>query len=135
VGQFAWSHHLIEAGGRLVRHSAPYRYVWPSGLVLMDRIPGFRLRERWAGWDPGRRSPSTAGAARSVREPAVRTGAEHLLASGPKKEVRQVSALGRLPGAATSARRRTSRPRRVGARVKIQLLPREQHPARECEDE
>jgi hypothetical protein len=51
VGQIAWSHHWMEAGGRLVRHSAPYRYVWPSELDLMARIAGLRLRERWAGWD------------------------------------------------------------------------------------
>jgi SAM-dependent methyltransferase len=58
VGQIAWSHHWIEADGRLVRHSAPYRYVWPSELDLMARIAGFRLRERWAGWD---RAPFTSG--------------------------------------------------------------------------
>jgi hypothetical protein len=46
AGQIAWSHHWIEADGRLVRHSAPYRYVWPSELDLMARITGFRLRER-----------------------------------------------------------------------------------------
>jgi hypothetical protein len=51
AGQIAWSHHWIEADGRLVRHSAPYRYVWPSELDLMARIAGFRLRDRWAGWD------------------------------------------------------------------------------------
>jgi SAM-dependent methyltransferase len=51
VGQIAWSHHWIEVNGRLVRHSAPYRYVWPSELDLMAKITGFRLRERWAGWD------------------------------------------------------------------------------------
>ena len=42
AGQIAWSHHWIEADGRLVRHSAPYRYLWPSGLELMARITGFR---------------------------------------------------------------------------------------------
>jgi SAM-dependent methyltransferase len=57
VGQIAWSHHWIEAEGRLVRHSAPYRYVWPSELDLMARITGFRRRERWAGWD---RTPFTS---------------------------------------------------------------------------
>jgi hypothetical protein len=25
--------------------------VWPSELDLMARIAGFRLRDRWAGWD------------------------------------------------------------------------------------
>lgn len=57
VGQVAWSHHWMEVGGRLVRHSAPYRYVWPSELALMAKMTGFRLWERWAGWD---RSPFTS---------------------------------------------------------------------------
>lgn len=51
VGQVTWSHHWIEVRGRLVRHSAPYRYVWPSELDLMARMAGLRLRARWAGWD------------------------------------------------------------------------------------
>jgi SAM-dependent methyltransferase len=50
AAQIAWSHHWIEVEGRLVRHSAPYRYVWPSELDLMARLTGFRLRERWADW-------------------------------------------------------------------------------------
>ena len=50
VGQVSWSHHWMEVDGRLVRHSAPYRYVWPSELVLMAQLAGFRLRDRWAGW-------------------------------------------------------------------------------------
>ena len=57
AGQIAWSHHWIQAHGRLVRHSAPYRYVWPSELDLMAKIAGFRLRDRWAGWD---RAPFTS---------------------------------------------------------------------------
>lgn len=57
VSQVAWSHHWMDVGGRLVRHSAPYRYVWPSELDLMARIGGFRLVERWEGWN---RSPFTA---------------------------------------------------------------------------
>jgi SAM-dependent methyltransferase len=63
VGQVAWSHHWIEADGRLVRHSAPYRYVWPSELDLMAKITGFRLRERWAGWD---RAPFTSDSTSQV---------------------------------------------------------------------
>jgi SAM-dependent methyltransferase len=55
--QIAWSHHWIDASGRLVRHSAPYRYVWPSELDLMAKITGFRLQNRWAGWD---RAPFTS---------------------------------------------------------------------------
>jgi hypothetical protein len=57
VGQVAWSHHWIEVDGRLVKHSAPYRYVWPSELDLMARLAGLRLRDRWAGWD---RAPFTS---------------------------------------------------------------------------
>jgi SAM-dependent methyltransferase len=63
VGQIAWSHHWMEVGGRFVRHSAPYRYVWPSELDLMARIAGFRLQARWAGWD---RSPFTSDSASQV---------------------------------------------------------------------
>ena len=51
VGQIASSHHWIVIDGRLTRHSAPYRYVWPSELDLMARLAGLRLRNRWAGWD------------------------------------------------------------------------------------
>ena len=51
AAQIAWSHHWIEADGRLVRHSAPYRYVWHSELHLMAKITGFRVRDRWADWD------------------------------------------------------------------------------------
>jgi hypothetical protein len=50
VGQVAWSHHWMEVDGRLVRHSAPYRYVWPSELDLMGKIAGFQLQDRWADW-------------------------------------------------------------------------------------
>jgi SAM-dependent methyltransferase len=53
VGQIAWSHHWMEVDGRLVRHSAPYRYVWPSELDLMARIAGFRVRDRWSDWNQG----------------------------------------------------------------------------------
>jgi SAM-dependent methyltransferase len=51
VGQIAWSHHWMEVDGRAVRHSAPYRYVWPSELDLMAQLAGFRLSHRWGGWD------------------------------------------------------------------------------------
>ena len=65
VGQIASSHHWVEVDGRLVRHSAPYRYIWPSELDLMAKLAGFRLRERWASWD---RSPFTS---ESVSQVAV----------------------------------------------------------------
>lgn len=51
VGQVAWSHHWTEVDHRLVKHSAPYRYVWPSELILMAKLGGFRLRHRWGGWN------------------------------------------------------------------------------------
>jgi SAM-dependent methyltransferase len=50
AGQISWSHHWMQVDGRLVRHSAPYRYVWPSELDLMARLAGLRLRDRWSGW-------------------------------------------------------------------------------------
>jgi SAM-dependent methyltransferase len=43
ASQVSWSHHWREREGRLVRHSAPYRYVWPSELDLMARFTGFGL--------------------------------------------------------------------------------------------
>jgi SAM-dependent methyltransferase len=63
VGQIAWSHHWMEVGGRLVRHSAPYRYVWPAELDLMAKLAGFRLRDRWADWD---RAPFSSGSQSQV---------------------------------------------------------------------
>jgi len=49
--------------GRLVRHSAPYRYVWPSELDLMAKITGFRVRDRWEGWNG---APFTAASTSQV---------------------------------------------------------------------
>jgi SAM-dependent methyltransferase len=63
VGQVAWSHHWMEVDGRLVRHSAPYRYIWPSELVLMAKLAGFDLRDRWGDWE---RSPFTSESARQI---------------------------------------------------------------------
>ena len=65
VGQLSWSHHWMDVEGRLVRHSEPYRYVWPSELDLMAQLAGLRLRERWSGWD---RQPFTS---RSTAQIAV----------------------------------------------------------------
>ena len=61
IGQVAWSHHWMEVAGQLVRHSAPYRYVWPSELDLMARVAGFRRTARWAGWE---RQPFTPASER-----------------------------------------------------------------------
>jgi SAM-dependent methyltransferase len=63
AGQIASSHHWMQVDGRLVKHSAPYRYVWPSELDLMARLAGFRLAHRWAGWD---RSAFTAASGSHV---------------------------------------------------------------------
>ncbi len=46
VAQVAWSHHWMYSKGGLVRHSAPYRYVWPAELVLMAQLAGFHLQSR-----------------------------------------------------------------------------------------
>jgi SAM-dependent methyltransferase len=50
------SHHLELVDGRLVRHSLPFRYVWPAELDLMAQLAGMSLRERWSGW---KREPFT----------------------------------------------------------------------------
>jgi len=63
AAQIASSHHWMEVDGRLVRHTAPYRYVWPSELDLMARLAGLRLRERWADWT---RSPFTSDSTTQV---------------------------------------------------------------------
>jgi hypothetical protein len=62
-GQISWSHHWMRVDGRLVHHSAPYRYVWPSELDLMARLAGFRLRNRWSGW---KREPFTGSSVDQV---------------------------------------------------------------------
>jgi hypothetical protein len=63
VNQIAWSHHWMEVEGRLVRHAAPYRYIWPSELVLMGQLAGLDLESRWGDWT---RSPFTAESGRHV---------------------------------------------------------------------
>jgi hypothetical protein len=93
VAQIAWSHHWIAVNGRLVRHSAPYRYVWPSELDLMAKITGFRVRDRWAGWD---RAPFTAGSqsqvavfeklVRAQTRPAGVTAGRRLQGSGTRPQ-------------------------------------------------
>jgi SAM-dependent methyltransferase len=50
VDQVTWSHHWMEVDGHLVRHSAPYRFVWPSELELMGKMAGLQLHQRWANW-------------------------------------------------------------------------------------
>jgi hypothetical protein len=50
VGQVSWSHHWMVVDGQLLRHSAPYRFLWPSELDLMGKMAGLRLTEHWASW-------------------------------------------------------------------------------------
>lgn len=57
IGQISSSHHWMEVDGRLVRNSAPFRFIWPSELVLMGQLAGFFLADRWSGWQ---REPFTA---------------------------------------------------------------------------
>ena len=57
VGQIQSSHHWMRVDGRLVQHSAPYRYVWPAELDLMARVAGMRVQDRWADWH---RAPFTS---------------------------------------------------------------------------
>ena len=63
VEQVSWSHHWMVVDGQLVRHSAPYRYIWPAELLLMAKLAGFELESRWGGWD---RSPFTSESAMQV---------------------------------------------------------------------
>lgn len=63
VGQISSSHHWFSVDGRLVHHSAQYRYVWPEELDLMARVAGLHRRERWADWH---RAPFTAESASQV---------------------------------------------------------------------
>ena len=63
VGQISWSHHWMQVGGRLVHHSAPYRYVWPSELDLMAQLAGMRLFDRWVWWT---KSPFTSDSIQQV---------------------------------------------------------------------
>ena len=46
-----------------VRHSAPYRYIWPAELDLMARLAGLRFGERWASWT---RDPFTSASENQV---------------------------------------------------------------------
>jgi hypothetical protein len=63
VGQISSSHHWMEIDGRLVRDSAPFRYVWPSELDLMGQLAGFRVVDRWGGWS---REPFTGDCTNQV---------------------------------------------------------------------
>jgi SAM-dependent methyltransferase len=53
AGQLSSSHHWMDVDGRFVYSAGQYRYVWPSELVLMGRVAGLRLVERWGSWSRG----------------------------------------------------------------------------------
>jgi SAM-dependent methyltransferase len=57
AGQVSWSHHWMQVNGRLIQHSAPYRFLWPSELDLMGKLAGLQLIERWESWS---RQPFTS---------------------------------------------------------------------------
>jgi Methyltransferase domain len=63
ANQVAWSHHWKVVDDRFVHHAAPYRYIWPSELVLMAKLAGMELEARWGNWD---RSPFTADSGKQV---------------------------------------------------------------------
>jgi SAM-dependent methyltransferase len=63
IGQISWSHHWMDVDGRMVRDSAPFRYIWPSELDLMGQVAGFRVESRWGGW---KREPFTADSVNQV---------------------------------------------------------------------
>jgi SAM-dependent methyltransferase len=63
VEQVKWSHHWNVVDGRLLRHSAPHRYVWPSELDLMAKLAGLQRAERLAGWS---REPFTSESPRQI---------------------------------------------------------------------
>jgi SAM-dependent methyltransferase len=63
ANQVAWSHHWKVIDGHFVHHSAPYRYIWPSELVLMGKLAGMDLEHRWGDWD---RSPFTSDSEKQV---------------------------------------------------------------------
>ena len=89
AAQIAWSHHWIEADGRLVRHSALYRYVRPSELDLMGTMTGFRSAiAGQAG--TGRRSPPAVQArSRSSRNCPSCPALIHQIWSGDRPDKNQ----------------------------------------------
>jgi SAM-dependent methyltransferase len=103
VEQVAWSHHWMGVEGRLLTHAAPYRYVWPSELVLMAKLAGLRLRDRWADWH---RAPFTATSTSQVassRRPATVTKSDDGC-SELDDLLRRVPLTVRLAGGAASLR-------------------------------
>ena len=57
------SYHYTFRGGRAESGHVDFRYAWPAEFDLMARIAGMRLEHRWAGWDRG---PFTATSASHV---------------------------------------------------------------------
>lgn len=57
VSQLVTGQHVYLSEGGIKTYPVRLRYAWPSGLDLMARLAGLRLRDRWSDW---RRSPFTA---------------------------------------------------------------------------
>ena len=104
VGQVAWSHHWIEVDGRLVRHSAPYRYIWPSELLLMAKLTGFELQDRWGDWDRRSSLLKVRSRSRSLSRRDKRAGGSPIEHSG--QERRLLPCAGRRPAGYDPAPRR-----------------------------
>jgi len=51
VAQRAYSHNIVMSEDGTKLYPVEIRYAWPSEMDLMARLAGFRLRERWAGWN------------------------------------------------------------------------------------
>jgi hypothetical protein len=43
--------HVSISGAGVRLNPVVQRYAWPAELVLMARIAGLSLKERWDGWD------------------------------------------------------------------------------------
>lgn len=71
VDQVTWCHHWMDVDGRLLRHSAPYRYVWPAELELMARLAGLRRRDRWGGWNGEPLTSDSASVVAVYEKPSV----------------------------------------------------------------
>ena len=63
VNQGLGSHHLESVDGQAERFSVPFRFVWPSELDLMRRLPACGCASGGAG---GNRSRSRSGSAEHV---------------------------------------------------------------------
>ena len=61
---------VVLSEGRVRLFPANHRYVGPRELDLMARVAGFRLEDRWAGWDRARFGPTSRSHVSVYRLPA-----------------------------------------------------------------